>query len=104
MVLLTDDRRWDAAHTAVPGMQPLPRRGDFNTDPTDARFAFEGTFAVLREKFAWSWEICVALCRDLAKASECGRQSESPNVTEQTPLSLPRKRGRLYLTTLARPK
>jgi len=54
MVLLTDDRRWDAAHTAVPGMQPLPRRGDFNTDPTDARFAFEGTFAVLREKFAWS--------------------------------------------------
>ena len=30
--------------------------GDFNTDPTDARFAFEGTFAVLREKFAWSWE------------------------------------------------
>ena len=56
MVLLTDDRRWDAAHTAVPGMQPLPRRGDFNTDPTDARFAFEGTFAVLREKFAWSWE------------------------------------------------
>lgn len=56
MVLLTDDRRWDAAHTAVPGMQPLPRRGDFNTDPTDARFASEGTFAVLREKFAWSWE------------------------------------------------
>ena len=30
--------------------------GDFNTDPTDARFASEGTFAVLREKFAWSWE------------------------------------------------
>ena len=30
--------------------------GDFNTDPTDARFALEGTFAVLREKFAWSWE------------------------------------------------
>ena len=56
MVLLTDDRRWDAAHTAVPGMQPLPRRGDSNTDPTDVRFAFEGTFAVLREKFAWSWE------------------------------------------------
>jgi endonuclease/exonuclease/phosphatase family metal-dependent hydrolase len=30
--------------------------GDFNTDPTDVRFASEGTFAVLREKFAWSWE------------------------------------------------
>ena len=29
--------------------------GDFNTDPTDARFASEGTFALLREKFAWSW-------------------------------------------------
>ena len=30
--------------------------GDFNTDPTDARFASEGTFGLLREKFAWSWE------------------------------------------------
>ena len=30
--------------------------GDFNTDPTDARFATEETFALLREKFAWSWE------------------------------------------------
>jgi endonuclease/exonuclease/phosphatase family metal-dependent hydrolase len=30
--------------------------GDFNTDPTDARFTSEGTFALLREKFAWSWE------------------------------------------------
>jgi endonuclease/exonuclease/phosphatase family metal-dependent hydrolase len=30
--------------------------GDFNTDPTDVRFASEETFAVLREKFAWSWE------------------------------------------------
>ena len=30
--------------------------GDFNTDPTDARFASEGTFALLREKFVWAWE------------------------------------------------
>jgi hypothetical protein len=30
--------------------------GDFNTDPTDARFASEGTFALLREKFVWSRE------------------------------------------------
>ena len=30
--------------------------GDFNTDPTDARFASERTFAILREKFVWSWE------------------------------------------------
>jgi endonuclease/exonuclease/phosphatase family metal-dependent hydrolase len=30
--------------------------GDFNTDPTDARFASEGTFALLREEFVWSWE------------------------------------------------
>jgi endonuclease/exonuclease/phosphatase family metal-dependent hydrolase len=30
--------------------------GDFNTDPTDARFTSEGTFALLRRKFAWSWE------------------------------------------------
>jgi endonuclease/exonuclease/phosphatase family metal-dependent hydrolase len=30
--------------------------GDFNTDPTDARFATEGTFALLKEKFVWSWE------------------------------------------------
>jgi endonuclease/exonuclease/phosphatase family metal-dependent hydrolase len=30
--------------------------GDFNTDPTDARFASEETFALLREKFVWSWE------------------------------------------------
>jgi endonuclease/exonuclease/phosphatase family metal-dependent hydrolase len=30
--------------------------GDFNTDPTDDRFASEGTFALLREKFAWSWK------------------------------------------------
>ena len=30
--------------------------GDFNTDPTDARFASEETFALLREKFVWPWE------------------------------------------------
>jgi hypothetical protein len=30
--------------------------GDFNTDPTDPRFALETTFALLREKFAWAWE------------------------------------------------
>ena len=30
--------------------------GDFNTDPTDARFASEATFALLKEKFVWSWE------------------------------------------------
>jgi len=30
--------------------------GDFNTDPTDARFASEGTFVLLRENFVWSWE------------------------------------------------
>ena len=61
---------------------------------TDARRAFRSTRAFER--------ICVALCRDLAKASECGRQSESPNVTEQTPLSLSRKRRRFYPTALAR--
>ena len=31
--------------------------GDFNTDPTDARFASEATtFPLLRKKFAWGWE------------------------------------------------
>jgi endonuclease/exonuclease/phosphatase family metal-dependent hydrolase len=30
--------------------------GDFNTDPTDARFASEETFGLLKEKFAWAWE------------------------------------------------
>jgi endonuclease/exonuclease/phosphatase family metal-dependent hydrolase len=30
--------------------------GDFNTDPTDPRFAAETTFSLLREKFAWAWE------------------------------------------------
>ena len=30
--------------------------GDFNTDPTDPRFASEQTFAILREKFLWAWE------------------------------------------------
>ena len=30
--------------------------GDFNTDPTDARFASERTFAILKEKFVWPWE------------------------------------------------
>ena len=30
--------------------------GDFNTDPTDSRFASEQTFAILREKFLWAWE------------------------------------------------
>jgi endonuclease/exonuclease/phosphatase family metal-dependent hydrolase len=30
--------------------------GDFNTDPTDARFATEETFALLWDKFVWSWE------------------------------------------------
>jgi endonuclease/exonuclease/phosphatase family metal-dependent hydrolase len=30
--------------------------GDFNTDPSDARFAAERTFAILKEKFVWPWE------------------------------------------------
>jgi hypothetical protein len=30
--------------------------GDFNTDPTDARFASEGTFALLQDRFVWAWE------------------------------------------------
>jgi endonuclease/exonuclease/phosphatase family metal-dependent hydrolase len=30
--------------------------GDFNTDPTDARFASEETFSLLRENFAWAWD------------------------------------------------
>ena len=30
--------------------------GDFNTDPTDARFASEETFALLREQFVWAWD------------------------------------------------
>jgi endonuclease/exonuclease/phosphatase family metal-dependent hydrolase len=29
--------------------------GDFNTDPTDVRFASEETFALLGEKVVWSW-------------------------------------------------
>ena len=35
--------------------------GDFNTDPTDARFASEKTFALLKENFVWAWEN-VPLC------------------------------------------
>jgi endonuclease/exonuclease/phosphatase family metal-dependent hydrolase len=30
--------------------------GDFNTDPTDARFASEGTFGLFKDKFTWAWE------------------------------------------------
>jgi endonuclease/exonuclease/phosphatase family metal-dependent hydrolase len=30
--------------------------GDFNTDPTDPRFAEEKTFEMLRRKFEWAWE------------------------------------------------
>ena len=30
--------------------------GDFNTDPTDPRFAEEKTFGMLRQKFEWAWE------------------------------------------------
>jgi endonuclease/exonuclease/phosphatase family metal-dependent hydrolase len=30
--------------------------GDFNTDPTDSRFASEQTFTLLRQKFEWTWE------------------------------------------------
>ena len=30
--------------------------GDFNTDPTDARFAAERTFAILKEKLIWPWQ------------------------------------------------
>ena len=31
--------------------------GDFNTDPTDPRFASEKTFALLRSAgFEWSWQ------------------------------------------------
>jgi hypothetical protein len=30
--------------------------GDFNIDPTDARFTSEQTFTLLREKFVWAWE------------------------------------------------
>ena len=30
--------------------------GDFNTDPTDPRFASEQTISILREKFEWAWE------------------------------------------------
>jgi hypothetical protein len=30
--------------------------GDFNTDPTDPRFAEEKTFGMLRQKFEWVWE------------------------------------------------
>ena len=29
---------------------------DFNTDPTDPRFASEKTFAFLKEKLVWTWE------------------------------------------------
>ena len=31
--------------------------GDFNTDPTDPRFAEEKTFEMLRQKFEWAWEM-----------------------------------------------
>jgi len=30
--------------------------GDFNTEPTDLRFAGEQTFSLLREEFEWAWE------------------------------------------------
>ena len=30
--------------------------GDFNTDPTDARFGSEETFALLRNRFKWAWD------------------------------------------------
>ena len=30
--------------------------GDFNTDPTDPRFALEQTFSLLRHNFEWTWE------------------------------------------------
>lgn len=30
--------------------------GDFNTDPTDARFASEQTFSLLRQDFECAWE------------------------------------------------
>ena len=30
--------------------------GDFNTDPTDARFVNEQTFKLLGEKFTWAWQ------------------------------------------------
>jgi endonuclease/exonuclease/phosphatase family metal-dependent hydrolase len=30
--------------------------GDFNTDPTNTRFASERTFELLRERFVWAWE------------------------------------------------
>jgi hypothetical protein len=35
----------------------LPTAGDFNTDPTDPRFAAEQSCALLlSEKFAWAWD------------------------------------------------
>ena len=37
--------------------------GDFNTDPTDARFASEQTFALLSNQFRWAWDD-VPLSRD----------------------------------------
>ena len=36
--------------------------GDFNTDPTDARFASEQTFALLREKFVWLGSPVIRTC------------------------------------------
>jgi len=35
--------------------------GDFNTDPTDLRFASEQTFAILREKPEWALGECSAI-------------------------------------------
>jgi hypothetical protein len=44
--------------TLIPGSANIVTiiAGDFNTDPTDARFAAERTFAMLKEEFVWSWE------------------------------------------------
>jgi endonuclease/exonuclease/phosphatase family metal-dependent hydrolase len=53
--LLTHVAEMERAYSGSPKVVTIIA-GDFNTDPTDARFVTEETFALLREKFVWSWE------------------------------------------------
>jgi endonuclease/exonuclease/phosphatase family metal-dependent hydrolase len=53
--LLTHVAEMERLYSASPRIVTIIA-GDFNTDPTDARFASEETFSLLREKFAWAWD------------------------------------------------
>ena len=53
--LLTHVAEMERLYSASPRIVTIIA-GDFNTDPTDPRFATEKTFALLTEKFSWAWE------------------------------------------------